>query len=440
MISRRAARRPRYYGWTIVWTLAVTETVSWGILFYAFAVFLVPMQQELGWSTPAITGAYSLALLVAMLISPPLGRWLDRSGPRVPMTIGSVLGTILLLAWSRVESLAAFYLIWAGIGVALALTLYEPAFAAAATWFVRGRSRALLVLTTVAGFASTIFLPLTGWLTERFGWREALVVLAVILGTITVPAHALVLRHRPEDLGLLPDGEAPAPDVERRAREGVSFARAMRDPAYWWLNVAFFLGTVAAVAIGVYLIPVLLERGESLARATLVTGLIGAAQAGGRVIITTLDRRIPQPALGIAVFALQVVALGLILLPAGLEVMLVAVAILGVGRGGITLLRATLVAERYGRANFGAISGIPAATQMAARAIAPVGAGLLVSWRGGYAPMLLVLVGLALAATAAMGMFALSARPFLLHDRDGEITTAASANVTISARTPLSDL
>jgi predicted MFS family arabinose efflux permease len=409
-----AARRPRYYGWTIVWTLAITETVSWGILFYAFAVFLVPMQHDLGWSPPAITGAYSLALLVAMLLSPPLGRWLDRAGPRIPMTIGSVLGTILLLAWSRVENLTAFYAIWAGIGVALALTLYEPAFAVASTWFVRGRSRALLALTTVAGFASTIFLPLTGWLTERFGWRDALVALAVILGLITIPAHALVLRRRPEDLGLLPDGEPPAPDRPPEAPEGVSLARALRDPAYWWLTVAFFLGTVAAVAVGIYLIPVLLERGDSLARATVITGLIGAAQAGGRVIVTVLDRRVPEPVLATAVFALQAIALGLILIPAGLAVTLLAVALLGMGRGGITLMRATLVADRYGRANFASISGIPAAAQMAARAIAPVGAGLLAAWLGGYTPMLLTLAALALVSTVAIGLFALTARPLRL--------------------------
>src|SRR5215216_5560990 len=191
----RTLRRPRYYyGWTIVWTLAVTETISWGILYYAFAVFLVPMQSELGWSTPEITGAYSLALLVTMILSPPLGYWLDRAGPRVPMTLGSVLGTVLLVAWARVENLPGFYVIWAGIGVALALTLYEPAFAAASTWFERGRSRALLILTTVAGLASTIFLPAAGWLIERLGWRDAL------LGLSTIPAHALVQRRRSEDL------------------------------------------------------------------------------------------------------------------------------------------------------------------------------------------------------------------------------------------------
>jgi predicted MFS family arabinose efflux permease len=407
----RAARQPRYYGWTIVWTLAVTETVSWGILFYAFAVFLVPMQRELGWSTPAITGAYSLALLVAMVVSPPFGRWLDRAGPRVPMTIGSVLGTVLLVVWSRVESLPAFYLLWAGIGMAMTLTLYEPAFAVATTWFVRGRSRAMLALTTVAGLASTIFLPLAGWLTERLGWREALLALAVILGVTTIPAHALVLRRRPEDLGLLPDGAQPEPDRPLPTPEGAPLSRALRDPAYWWLIVAFFLGTVASVAIGLYLIPVLLERGESLARATLITGLIGAAQVGGRIVVTALDRRAPEAAMGAAVFALQAIALAVILVSSGLAVTLLAVILLGAGRGGITLMRATLVADRYGRANFAAISGIPASAQMAARAVAPIGAGVLVTWLGGYTPMMQVLAVIAIAGTVAMGMFALSARP-----------------------------
>lgn len=414
MIGGSQSPRDRYYGWTIIWTLAVTETVSWGILYYAFAVFLVPMQTELGWSTPQLTGAYSLALVVTMVLSPPVGRWLDRAGPRVPMTIGSILGTLLLVAWARVETLPAFYLIWAGLGAVLALTLYDPAFAVVSAWFVRGRARALLILTTVAGLASTIFLPLAGWLTERVGWRDALLVLAAILGLATIPAHALVLRRRPEDLGLLPDGEAPDPSQLPPPPDGVTLRRALRDPAYWWLNLAFFLGMTAAVAIGVYLIPILLERGESLARATFITGLIGAAQVGGRVLVTALDRRAPETTLAIAVFALQAVALLVILAFSGMAALLLTVALLGAGRGGVTLMRATLVADRYGRANFAAVSGIPAAAQMAARALAPFGAGLLVAWLGGYTPMLVVLAAIALASTLAMAIFAASARPLRL--------------------------
>ncbi len=113
-----------YYGWVVAGTLAATETVSWRVLYYAFAVFLVPMQAELGWSTAALTGAYSLALLVSGLAAPIVGRWLDRHGPRALMTAGSIAGSALVLAWSRAQDLAAFYLIWAGVGLAMAATLY----------------------------------------------------------------------------------------------------------------------------------------------------------------------------------------------------------------------------------------------------------------------------------------------------------------------------
>ena len=118
-----------YYGWRIAGTLAFTETVSWGVLYYAFAVFVVPIQEEMGWSPTAITGAYSLGLLVSALAAPLVGRWLDRHGPRALMTLGSTLGTVLLLAWASVEDLWVFYLVWVGIGLAMAATLYEPAFA-----------------------------------------------------------------------------------------------------------------------------------------------------------------------------------------------------------------------------------------------------------------------------------------------------------------------
>jgi MFS family permease len=91
---------PRY-GWTIVAVFAVTETVSWGVLYYAFAVFQVPMQHELGWSKSELTGALSVALATSALAAFPVGRWLDRHSPRPLMTLGSVLGALLVLGWSR---------------------------------------------------------------------------------------------------------------------------------------------------------------------------------------------------------------------------------------------------------------------------------------------------------------------------------------------------
>src|SRR5215203_6144360 len=115
-----------YYGWVIVATLALTETVSWGILYYAFSVFLVPMRTALDWSEATPTGAYSLALLVSGIAAPFVGRWIDRRGPRVLMAGGSLLGVAMVLAWSQVGNLLAYYLIWAGMGLAMSATLYDP--------------------------------------------------------------------------------------------------------------------------------------------------------------------------------------------------------------------------------------------------------------------------------------------------------------------------
>src|SRR5205085_6720532 len=154
------------------------------------------------------------------------GWWLLR-------TAGSCLASLLVLAWARVAGLAAFYAVWALIGVAMAGVLYEPAFAVVAKWFVRKRGRALTVLTFLAGFASVIFIPLSAYLVQAQGWRAALVTLAVILGVVTIPLHAFVLRNRPEEMGLLPDG-APAPtaDAAPVIEPSITPRAALRDPTF----------------------------------------------------------------------------------------------------------------------------------------------------------------------------------------------------------------
>src|SRR5688572_21861890 len=119
-------RRPVYYGWIIAATLAVTETISWGVLYYSFSVFLTSFEADLGASRTAITGAFSLALLCSGLIALPVGRWIDQHGARGVMTLGSILATILYVSLAWVQSLPALYLIWTGIGITMAMTLYEP--------------------------------------------------------------------------------------------------------------------------------------------------------------------------------------------------------------------------------------------------------------------------------------------------------------------------
>src|SRR5437868_14135659 len=137
-------------------TLGITETISWGVLYYAFTVYLAPMEAELGWSRGDMTGAFSVALLLAGLAAIPVGRWLDRHGPRLLMTLGSIAGSGLVIAWSQVYSIPALYIIWAAIGLTMSATLYDPAFATASRWFETRRVQALTAITLVAGFASTV--------------------------------------------------------------------------------------------------------------------------------------------------------------------------------------------------------------------------------------------------------------------------------------------
>lgn len=383
-------------------TLAITETVSWGILYYAFSVFLVPMHDELGWSQGILTGAYSVALLLSGLVAPFVGHWLDRHGPRLLMTAGSICGALLVLAWSGVDSLPVYYLIWAGIGVTMAATLYEPAFATVTAWFERDRSRAILVVTLVAGFASTIFLPLSGWLVEALGWRHALLALAGILAACTILPHALVLRRRPEDLGLWPDGAVPAavePAVHRVVH-GVPLGDALRDPAFRWLTLAFFLETFASVAVGVSLIPYLTERGDGATFAATAAGLIGAAQVAARIFATLAGGRLSPVVLTAGVFALQALALAVLIGWQDRPGVLCAVVLLGAGRGVVTLMRAGLVAEFYGRAHYGAINGMLSFFLTGARAVGPVGAGVAYTLVGAYEP---VLWGTAVAALLGAG-------------------------------------
>lgn len=398
-------RTDRYYGWTITWTLALTETVSWGILFYAFSALLVPMQEEFGWSATAITGAYSLSMLVAGLAAPFVGRWLDRRGARGLMTAGSILGTALVFTWSRIDTLPGFYLLWIGIGLATAATLYEPAFTVLTQWFDRGRSKAMLIVTIAGGFASTIFLPLTGWLEQRYDWRTALVFLAVILGVTTIPSHGLLLRGKPEDLAIPIDGDDPEQQTgEGRApaKRSVRPAVAIHSAGFRWMSIAFFLQTLASIAIGVHMIAFLIERGDGATFAAAATGLIGAAQVAARIVTTLLERRVPLVTLTAIVFLLQAAALVLLLIwvsPAGV---IASVILLGMGRGAITLIRPGLLADLYGRQHFGTINGAQTMIVAAARALAPVATGAAYTLADGYPPVIWGLAGITILSAAAM--------------------------------------
>ncbi|MDX1995656.1 MAG: MFS transporter [bacterium] len=396
-----AAPKP-YYGWYLAVTLAVTETISWGIIYYAFSVFLTPMERDLGWTRAELTGGFSLMWLVAGLMAFPVGAWIDQHGSRILMTAGSIGASILVIGWSQVTTLPAFYLIWMGLGICAAAVLYEPAFAVIAQWFHRRRSTALAIVTFAAGFASTIFLPLSDALLRMFGWRNAVLLLGLFLACMTIPLHGLFLRRRPADLGLLPDGARQSKEAPVTRSIGISFKGALSGRTFWLLTLAFGLISLSAAAIRVHFIPFLIGAGVASSTAAFATGSIGIMQVVGRVIFAPLDHRFSSRSIVIGVFGLQALALSFLLL--GQSPLLIGAFILlfGAAQGAVTLARPSILAELYGVAHYGRISSIMALFLTLTSTFAPLGASLLYDGFGTYQPVLWAVVLLALAGTGVV--------------------------------------
>lgn len=389
-----------YYGWRVAWALAVTQTVGYGVLYYAFSVFVAPMEAELGWSRAETTGAFSLALLISGAVAIPVGRSVDRHGARLLMTLGSSAGVLLVLAWSSVQTLAGFYLVQAAIGLVMATVFYEVAFTVVAVWFRRRRPQAMLIITLVAGLASTIFIPLTSFLIEAYSWRDALKILALILAVGTVPLHALVLRRHPSVLNLLPDGAADS--GAEPAERSLSTREAYRAPTFWWLSAAFALDRVALIAVAVHSVPILLERGYAPALVAAAAGAIGLMQVAGRVIFAPVAGRVTLPVITAVVFFGRALAfLALLLLP-GIAGVWVFAALFGAANGAVTLARAALVAELYGSAHYGSISGVMTTLIAVTQTVAPLGVGALHDLSGSYKLPLWLLVGTSLLAAVCV--------------------------------------
>jgi MFS family permease len=377
------------YGWIVVAGLCITETVSWGILYYGFPVMLRPMEAELGYSRVELTGAFSVGMGFAALASVPVGRWIDRHGARALMTLGSCLGVALVVLWSHVQSLPALYAVWGAMGLVLAATLYEPAFAAVVGWFTTGpRDRALLIVTLVAGFASTIFMPIEAWLVTRVGWRASLLVLAAILAVLTIPIHALVLRPPPRR------ATSPAEPGRMSSIPGMTLSAAASTVIFWVLAVAFFFGNFTTNSVTVHLIPYLSDRGYSPTLAAVMIGWLGAMQVPARLVFAPIVARFGHRAATAAIFFGQALGLAQLALVSRLPTLIPMVVVLGASNGMSTLARATTVAEVFGPRHYGAISGAIAMGSNGARALAPVGASALQVAFGSYEPVFGLLSGL----------------------------------------------
>jgi len=360
--------------------LAFTQIASWGSLYYAFAVLAPAIGRELGISAGTAFAAFSWSLLVAGVAATPVGALVDRHGGRWVMAAGS-LTSALGLAWlSQCATPAAYFGAWTLIGLAMALTLYEAAFATINRKLDVGAPRAISNLTLFAGFASTIFWPLTQFVAARIGWRDTYLAYAALQLAACLPLHLWLGR------------DATRPTLCAHApRDSHTLAEAIRHPAFWKLALAFSANVFIFSALAINLIPLLQSLGHSAATAVLLAALVGPMQVAGRIGERTLARDKAPQAVGRFVFAtLPFGLLALALLGTRAWAVALFCMLYGMSNGVLTIIRGTLPRVLFGPRNYGAITGAMAAPSLLSKAIGPlVGAALL---SGASGPMMLPLV------------------------------------------------
>ncbi|TAJ89366.1 MAG: MFS transporter [Reyranella sp.] len=395
---------------TILWMLSIGQLISWGLVYYTFPLFIGPMEQELGWTRSSMFGALSAGLLTAGLCSIPVGAWIDRGHGRLLMTGGSLLAAVLLLVWSRVESLPVFYAMWIGLGVCQAVILYEPAFAVITRVYGPRYKQAILLMTFLGGLASTFGIPFTQLLIERIGWRPTLEVLAAINLGVALLIHWLFVPGPREEA--VPIAE-PQPQVEGAAKKKSPLATAVRMPAFWGLVVAFAGYGLAFSAMSFHLIPLLEARNVPIAVVMAIIALIGPMQVVGRVLLMVGQRHVTTIQLGAGIYFAFPISMAMLATGISDVYGLILFAIIyGVANGLITILRGMAVPEFIGPEGYGVVSGALTMPTNVMRAAGPLLASLIWGAFGGYTPVLWGLAGIMLIAAAGFAAAAmLSKRP-----------------------------
>lgn len=373
----------------VVW-LSLAQLITWGSVFYTFALLLEPVERELGLTRAQSSLAFSLALLCEGVFSYPVGRWIDRGHERAVMTAGSLLVVAGLLLHAQVRSVEGFYLAWALLGTALAATLYTPVFAIVTRRYPQDFRRAIITMTFLGGLASSVFIPLTAWLIAGWGWRAALVVLAAVHLLVCVPLHFFWLRDAPPATTPTSQGEH-------------SPATLLRSAPFLLIGV-FVVGMMAiTAAIPPHLVSLLRESGLHEAWVIAIPATIGVVQVLGRALLYFFEHRFDLHVANRVIPWLIPLALAALITGAHSPMAgLLFVLLYGLGNGMLTIVKGTAIAQYVNRQHVASLNGALGLPQAIARAISPLLLGVLWTREAGYRWGLVVLLVTGIGAALAL--------------------------------------
>lgn len=387
----------------LISALGVAQVCSWGSLYYSFPLIAEAMGAEFAWSKTSLYGAATVGLVLAALVAYPVGVAIDRGYGRWVMGLSSIAAGVLFILWSQVTTILAFYILTAGIGVLQAATLYEPAFAVIARRIGPTRSRrAITAITLWGGFASTVFIPLVQWLLDRWGWRDALVVLGVV--NIAVCASMYLGFIRPK-LDVVSTGHVAG--HQQALTDRLALRTTVRRPVFWALFLSFTAYAAMFSAFTFHMYPMLIERGIETVAVVQAIALIGPAQVAGRILIGVFAANASMRVIGslvVATFPITFMALTVVE-PAFFPVAVICVTY-GAANGIFTIVRGLVVPEMLSRHAYGAINGLLTIPMTLARAAAPLGAALLWATTRSYNGVLVAIVVCSLVLAAGFWLAA----------------------------------
>ena len=365
--------------------LGVTQIIGYGTLYYSFSILAADMAKGLGWTTEWVFGALSAALLIGGATAPWVGRLIDMIGAGRVMAVGSLAASTSLAACALAPGSAAFVAALIAMETASNLVLYGAAFALLVQIRPRAAQRSITYLTLIAGFASTVFWPVTTALHERMSWQDVYLVFAGLNLAICFPLYVWL------SLGLSKqDGAA----IGQQAAVAGQLAPAQRRTGFRLMLVGFAALSLVVAAILVHMIPLLSGLGLGASAAVIGT-LFGPSQVLSRLVNMVFGRNLPPIGLALIAATLMPASVALLALtaPSTTGAMVFAV-VFGLGNGLFSIVIGTLPLALFGSEGYGTLQGKVMAARLIVAAMAPFAFALALTSIG---------AGLSLAVTALVG-------------------------------------
>jgi len=383
----RLSKKPKiFYGYWVVVATFFLLLVHSGCGFYAFSLFVKPLEAEFGWSRGGIMVAFTIYFGVQAAASPFVGRMVDRYGARKLIAIGAFIAGLGLVLLGLTHDLWYFYVSYAAFAVGHVTSGHVPASAIVSNWFRKRRGSAVGIMGVGMGLGGFAIAPLVGgYLIPNFGWRVSYLALAVLTWVIVTPLALLVIKTKPADMGLYPDGiEVPEAVAAAKAlpltSEGSTLKTALATSAFWLIAVSFLTSSFSQVGTIQSQVPHLEDIGFPVAMAATAIGAVAVGSAIGKFVFGWLCDRIQAKYACTIGFGLVLV--GIIMLmnmrPASPPAIIWLYAIImGLGVGSWLPTMSMLVSTTFGLASYGAIWGMVAGIHSIGTAIGPLMAGYI---------------------------------------------------------------